>query len=682
MKVLRAGVAALVASLVVWASAPAVRGSDAPDTTPFLTGLTDPDAVATKLGAHLAAAEQMLNRLVSMTGPRTIDNTLRLYDDVGFEIRNAAGPANILARLHPDERMRQAGEAILLRTRALDARKLDDRGVYDALAAIDASKADADTRYFLARELAAFRRNGVDKDAQTRARLGELLAKLAEVVAQYRRNIGGTPRTVTVENAAALDGLPPDFIARHKPGVTGAITLHADGSDYPVMLFARNGDLRRRFYFELANIGYPDNVEPLKQMIALRWEIAHLLGFDTWAAYDAASKMVGTSRAASDFIDHVLAEAKPKAAREYQEILRRKQQDVPGATKIDAWEFEYYRELVRKANYDFDSQQVRPYFPYDRVEQGVLDVTSRMYGVTYRRASNVPVWHPSVEVYDVFDGSRLIGRVYFDTHPRPGKQLGASAATSVPHVGVAGRQIPEVVLYANLPGGQPGDPGLLTYQNVRDVMFHEFGHVMHRILAGDVRWSGLHEEAEDDYREVTSQLFEEWAWNPGVLAMFARHYQTNDPIPPALSEKMRRASEFSKGMMTAGQLAFARFAFELHTSDPRTIDPAVLWRDIVTVDAPWLYADGTHREDSETHIANANYQSAYYSYYWSFVIARDMLGRFDPANLLAPGPAHRLRDLVLKRGGAAPAADIVKDFLGRPFSEKAWGAWINADPGS
>ena len=680
MKFLRAGAAALVASLAVWASAPALRGADPIDSTPFLTGLTDPDAVTARLGAHLAAAQQSLDRLVAVKGPRTVENTLRLYDEVGFEALEAAGPANVLARLHPDEGMRRAGEAILVRARALEARKLEERAVYDALKSIDASRVDPETRYYLARELAAFRRNGVDKDPDTRARLTALKGQLSEAIADYRRNVDGTGRTVTLDGAAGLEGLPPDFIARHKPGVTGGITLRAENSDYPVLLFAKSGDVRRRLYMAFANIGYPENVEPLRRVIALRWEIAHLLGFNSWADYDAASRMVGTANAAADFIARAVREAKPEAAREYQEILKRKQQDVPGAAAIDAWEFEYYRELVRKANYDFDSQAVRPYFAYDRVKQGVLDVTSRMYGVTYRPAPNVPVWHPSIEVYDVLDGDRLIGRVYFDTHPRPNKQLAGGAATSVAHTGLAGREIPEVVVMANLPGGQPGDPGLLTYQNVRDPMFHEFGHAIHRILSGQPRWSGLHEEAEDDYREVTSQLFEQWAWDPSVLPTFARHYQTNEPIPAALVEKMRRASDFGKGMMTVGQLAFARYAFAVHAADPKSTDPAVLWRDIMTADASWLYADGTHREDSFTHIANTNYQSAYYSYYWGLVIAHDMLAQFDPTNLLAPGPAHRFRDVVLKPGGTRPAADTVREFLGRPFNEKAWSAWINRDP--
>ena len=679
MKVLRAGLAALVASLVVWANAPAARTADPIDRTPFTTALSDPASFTKALESHLAKAQEKLAQLIAVKGARTIDNTLRLYDEFGFETQQVGGPANVVARLHPDEAMRQAAEAILVRERTLEAQALQNRSVYDALGSLDLTKADAETRYYVARERAKLRRSGADQPAEVLARLADRQQQLAEATGEYRRNVGGTPRTVLVASAADLEGLPQDFIARHKPGVTGAITLRVDGSDYPVMLFARNEEVRKRFFMAFVTAAYPENVEPLRRFVALRWEIAHDLGFKTSADWDAASRMVGTAAAATDFIGGIIKAAKPKADREYAALVARKQQDVPGATTINAWEFEYYRELVRKANYDFDSQQVRPYFAYERVKQGVLDTTTRLFGITYKPA-HVPVWHPSVEVYEMYDGDRLIGRVYLDTHPRPNKQLVAGGATAIAHPGLAGRDITEVVVMVNVPGGQSGDPGLMTYQSVRDQLFHEMGHAINRVLSGQPRWSGLREEAEDDYREVNAQLFEQWALHPSVLPTYARHYQTNELIPAALVERMRRADEFSKGMSTMGQLAFARYALELHMRDPKTTDPTALYRQIMLEDAPWLYTDGAHREDGFTQIANSNYQSAYYSYYWGLVIARDMLGAFDPNDLLAPGPARRLRDVVLTRGGTTPAADTVRDFLGRPFNQKAWSEWINREP--
>jgi thimet oligopeptidase len=303
-----------------------------------------------------------------------------------------------------------------------------------------------------------------------------------------------------------------------------------------------------------------------------------------------------------------------------------------------------------------------------------------MYGFTFRARTDVPVWHPSVQVYDMLDGDTLLGRIYFDTHPRQNKQ-NSGALTAMAAVGEAGRQIPEAVLQASLPGGQPSDPGLLTFDSVRATMFHEFAHCIQNILSGHQRYFGLARVAEDDFIEAIAQgMAEDWASSPSVLSTFARHYQTGAPIPPDVVARMRRANEFAKGMVLTGGVAFAHLAFVMHDRDPASFTLDALTRQVLTSDAPWLYADGAHREASFTQAANQNYASAYYTYPWGLAIGKDLQTQFDPANLFAPGPAHRLRDVVMKRGGSAPAADIVREFLGRPFRQDAWSAWINKDP--
>jgi thimet oligopeptidase len=678
MKMLRAGVVAIAVPLVVWAHARVAPAAASLDTTPFYAAIADPESLTKNLQAHLTRAQQKLDELVAVKGTRTVDNTLRVYDEMLFEIQSAQGPANALANLHPDERMRQAGDAILVKARTFDAEKSLNRGVYEALAGVDANRADAETRYYLARELKAFRLAGVDKDEATRERLRQLRADIASAVGEFRRNLRES-RTITLSGPEELTGLPADFIARQKPGVTGKIELRADpGSNYAVLLFAQREDLRKRFFTEIANIAYPANMAVLDRLLALRWETAHLLGFDSWAAYEDASRMVGSANAASDFIDRAIREATPKAHREYQDLIERKQQDVPGAKEINAWEYEYYRELVRRANYDFDSQSVRPYFAYDRVQQGLLDVATRIFGVSFRPAKEIPVWHPSVQAFDVLENNRLIGRIYFDTHSRPNKQTDSFTSAAWP--GFADRTIPESIVVESVASLQPGDPGLLTYQTVNNPVFHEFAHAMTNMFAGRQRWFGLTRWVEDDYTEVNAMLFEHWAWNASVLPTYARHYQTNEPMPVELADKMRRAAEFSKGTTNVSSLTFARLAFDLHARDPKTIDSTGLLRETFTAHAPWLYAEGTHRQAGWFHLGNLNYSSGYYAYQWALTIAKDMLAtRFDQSNLLAPEPAHRLRDVVMRRGGSKPAADIVKDFLGRPFNAQAWSAWVNAD---
>jgi thimet oligopeptidase len=646
------------------------------DTTPFYAGLDTPESFTKRADDQLAAARLAFDHLLAVKGRRTVENTLRPYDEIILEIENVIGPGRVIANLHPDDRMRQAAETALKRAEAIKTERSTNRAVYDALAAIDVSREDAETKYYVARELRTFRLDGVDKDDATRRRLAQLRGDVETAAREFLRNINNSHPTITVASAADLDGLPPDFIARHKPGDTGAITLGAADADAPAVLaFAKSEDVRRRMYTELANIGYPENLAVLDRMIAIRAEIARLLGFESWAEYEAADTMAGSVKVESDFIDHVVAAARPKATREYEELVRRKQQDVPGAKGIMAWDLGYYRELVRRANYNFDSQSLRPYFAYERVRQGVFDVASRMYGVTFRRA-DVPVWHPSVEVYEMLDGSKVLGRIYLDAHPRPNKQS-AGAYTRTAREGVAGRQLPEVVIQESLPGGQPGDPGLLTQDQVRDPVFHEFGHALLHIFTGRQRWWGLTSFAERDFNEAPSQMFEEWTWDPKTLATFAKHYETNLPIPRDLVEKLRASRECCTALNVAGQIAFARLSLSVFDRDPKRVDSNALIRDIMNAYVPYGHVEGTHRQASFSHLANAGYVSSYYQYQWSSVIAKDMFSRFDPTDLLAPAPARRFREKVLEPGGSRPAADVVKDFLGRPFNEKAWEQWLN-----
>jgi thimet oligopeptidase len=668
----------LALACVVCLGAAVPVAAQQPDTTPFTTGVTTPQSLQAAVSARVARARQLLSAFLAVSGRRTIDNTLRPYDDMFGELHTAGAQAAVYTANHPDERMRTMGEALSRSVSAFVAEVPLRPDVYAALAAIDLSAADAATRHYVERDLKNFRLAGVDKPEAVRARIQRLRDELTQASDEFARNIRDARGRVIVNSAAELDGLPPDFVARHAPDATGAVTLLTDGVDLrPVLTYARNADLRRRLLLESYNVA-PQNIEVLRRILRLRADLASLLGFPNWAAVDMATRMSGTVEAASSFIDRVVQASTRGAARDYDELLQRKQQDVPAST-LELWDRGYYAELVRKSRYDFDSQAVRPYLPSARVIQGVLDVSSRIFGLTFTRVGNVEVWHPLVTVYEVRERDRLLGRVYLDLFPRQNKSAtGANVRTVRP--GQAGRSVPEAVLTASLPGGRPDDPGLMTHDEVRTI-FHEVGHVIHRLSGGHQQWQGLSSVSmERDFVEAPSQMLEEWIWDPQTLATFARHYQTGEAIPAALVDQMRRASEFGQALEVRGQMVLARAALSFHDRDPAAVDTSTLWKQIHDDYMPIAYPAGAHREAVFPHVGQPGYASAYYTYMWSLVIAKDMFSSFDVNDLIGDNTARRYRETVFAAGSTKPAAALVQDFLGRPFNFNAWERWLNGEP--
>jgi thimet oligopeptidase len=664
----------VVAVLVIALGGPAVAQTG-PTNQPFWTGMTDTAAFERAMDARLARAKTILDGMLAAKGARTIENTLRPYDDVLLELDAVGSQTQLVQSVHPVEGLRQAAEKLSQKVATFGTELSLNRGVYDALAALDVSKTDPETQYYMKRTLRDFRLAGVDKDEGTRKRIKALRDELVVIGQDFDRNIRTDLRKVTAASAAELQGLPDDFITRHKADGTGNITLTIDYPDsLPVLSFATSEDLRKRMFMEYNNRGYPKNMETLDRLIARRAELAGLLGYRNWADYITADKMVETATNASRFIDRVVEASGRKAAREYETLLKRKRQDVPGSTSVNAWERSYYSELVRRASFDFDSQSVRPYFAFDRVKQGLFDVTSKLYGVTYRRV-DVPTWDQSVEAYEMHENGALIGRFYLDMHPRKDKY--SHAAEFPIRVGVSGRQIPEASLICNLPGGEPGDPGLMTHDDVQ-TFFHEFGHLVHALVSGRHNWVGISGiSTEQDFVEAPSQMLEEWTWDPKTLQTFARHYQTNEPIPTALVTRMRRASEFGKAINVRQQMVYAKLSLSVYDRDPKTVDTTAMVKDLVNKYTQTPYVEGTHFQTSFGHLDG--YSAVYYTYMWSLVIAKDMFSQFDRTDLLAPAVAAKYRRTVLAPGGSKPAAALVSDFLGRPFDYKAWENWLNRE---
>jgi thimet oligopeptidase len=285
-----------------------------------------------------------------------------------------------------------------------------------------------------------------------------------------------------------------------------------------------------------------------------------------------------------------------------------------------------------------------------------------------------------VATFDVFDAAQpgkrpLIGRIYLDMHPREGKDKWFSSSPVVP--GIKGHQMPEGMLTCNFPGGTAGDPGLMEFDDVV-TFFHEFGHLMHHILGSQGQWSGTGGfNVEGDFVESPSQMLEEMFHDPAILQSFGKHYQTGEVIPTALIAKMNRASSFGRAAWLQRQLVYSSFSLQVHNQDPATLDFDAMWKTARERYAPYTTLDGNRFYASFTHLTG--YASNYYTYVLDKVIALDFFAEFDRKNLLDGPTAMRYRRTVLEPGAGKPAADLVKDFLGRPQGFDAIKSWMNEE---
>ena len=637
-------------------------------------GAASAEALSAWVGARLAAHEAALAALLSVSVQRTPENSLRLYD-VAIEQLNLAGAqAGVLNSVAAASAVRDQAQREAQRVAMAGSALSLNRRVYEALAAIDLAGASPATRHYVQRTLLSYRLAGVDKDEATRDHLQSLHEKATNLSLRFSRNIQEGAKIIEATEAE-LDGLPPDYIARHPTDAEGRSLLSTDQPDMqPIMTFAASAALRERMFLAYNTRAYPANKEILEALLAIRQEIATVLGFRSWADLATADQMMGSAANVRAFLSRLNEASREGARREHEQVLAFARQRQPSLTAIDLAGRAYWYEQFRRSAFDFDSQFVRPYFPYAQVEAGVLDTAARLFKIEFRR-STVPGWDPAVSVYEVVEDGEIVGRFYLDMHPREGKDKWFSAAPIV--TGVRGHALPEAALICNFPGGDVGDPGLLQYNDVV-TFFHEFGHLMHAILGGQTEWAGISGFAtEGDFIEVPSQMLEEFFRNERLLQAFAKHYQTGETLPAEIIRKMKLAGAFGRADWVRSQLYYTTLSLDLHDRDPIGLDLDLITKQLHQALQPWTWLEGNRMYASFGHLTG--YSSNYYTYAFDKVIALDFFAQFDSTNLLGCDAGSRYRKTVLEQGGSKPGRQMVRDFLGRDEEFAAFSSWLNEE---
>jgi thimet oligopeptidase len=668
------------------------------------SGLTGAEDAKAWVESHLGASRAELATLLAVVGPRTVGNTLEPYDRACWHLRMAGSQAGVMFMVHPLADVRDAAQQLQQTISAEGTALSLNREVYQALAAIElAGDEDAATRYYVERALLGYRLSGVDKDDATRDRIRALADEMTALSMSFSRAVQDDVRTVEVADPNELLGLPEDYLTRHgvrsEAGVLVAdalVSITTDPPDMaPVMSYAASAALRRRMYVAYNGRAYPANQQVLLDLLAGREEMAGLLGFRSWADLATVDQMMGSAANMRSFLGEVEVAARETAQREFAELEAFVGERDPKALPLTLSDARFWEEQYRRARFDFDSQSVRPYFPYEQVEAGILATAARLFRVRFERNHGAPVWDGSVKAFDVYDeanaaaGKELIGRIYLDMHPREGKSKWFSECSLVG--GVLGRQVPEASLVCNFPqpkkvSGDAGndDPGLLQYTDVV-TCFHEFGHLMHEVLGGRQRWAGQSGIAtEGDFVEVPSQMLEEFFEDADLVRSFARHCQTGEPLPYDVFERMVKASAHGRALSTLTQVMYATYSLNTHDLPAAALDLDMLLREGYDRFSVYEFVEGNRMYAAFTHLVG--YTSNYYTYLYDKVMALEFFAAFAPAAgestgaaLLDSATALRYRKQVLEPGGSRPARELVQAFLGREVSMVALREWIGKE---
>jgi thimet oligopeptidase len=622
---------------------------------------------AEDLTALCKAEESMLRdhlqQLESFTGEPTIDEYLESANSLSVSLDNMDSAAQSLSSVHPDQSVREAGEACDQLLSRLSTDMSLSRPMYDATSNIDLSDADDTTRHSVAKALLSFRLSGVDKDEATRGRIRELNDELVAIGQDFGRNIRDDVRYLELNSVDDLAGLPDDYIAAHQPDENGVIKISTQYPDfYPFMSYAEGDELRRQMMTIYLNRGYPQNKAALESLLAGRFELAQLIGYDNYAQLVTADKMTGSPETVQEFLEQLRGFTAETQEREYEVLLKRLRQDQPDADRVERWQAGFISEKVRQEQFDVDSKEIRQYFSYNNTREGIFTMVQDLFQVRIE-PWETDTWHEDVEAYALYDGDEAIGRFYLDMHPREGKYQHAAMFPFVN--GIEGQQLPVAGLICNFPEGSD------SMQHSQVVTFlHEFGHLIHWMFAGHNRYgnvSGIN--TEWDFVEAPSQMLQEWVWDYDTISEFAKN-SDGEAIPEDLLERMTAARDFGLGMFTRRQLSYAAISLGLYNRDPAGLDLDQFNQDITRDFTMFEPVENTHFYAAFGHLDG--YSAIYYTYQWSLAIATDMFTRFEESGLRNVEVARSYREKVLSPGGSKPASDLATDFLGREVSFKPY----------
>lgn len=531
--------------------------------------------------------------------------------------------------------------------------------------------------------LLEFRLAGVDLEDEKKQKFADLEATLSDLSTKFSNNVLDSTMAWSklVTDVQELSGLPEPSLRTAaelaaSKGKKGYL-LTLDAPCYiAVTTNADNAALREEMYTAYQTRASDqgghdpkfDNAALIVEILNCRAQLAQLLGYKSYAEVSVARKMAKSAQRVNEFLDDLIALAVPAAKAEYAQLQEFAEREF-GVNDLQAWDVPYYSEKLRKSSFDISQEELRPYFPLPKVQQGLFAVANKIYGIEIRANTQMSTWHELVQAFDVWRGEELVARFFLDVFTREGKRSGAWMAECRSRRRLASGEIqtPVAYLVCNFSAGSADVPALLSHNEVT-TLFHEFGHGLHHMLTAetDLRCSGINGVAWDAV-ELPSQLLENWCWNKDAIGLISGHYRSGEALPDAMLDKMLLAKNFQSGMKTVRQLEFASFDFRLHQMTG-PFEAAMVSEAMAGVRAlTSVYAVPAFNrfQNGFSHIFAGGYAAGYYSYKWAEVLSADVFSVFSQAGVFNQEVGQRFLESILSRGGADEPLALFKAFMGR-----------------
>ncbi len=618
----------------------------------------------------------------------TFENTILAFDKSGALLQKVSGVFGPLSSANTNDEMQAVARELSPLTTTHRSNISMNAGLFKRIKAVydkrDELNFDQEQMRVVEKYYEDFVRGGANLSSEDQAKLKEINLELSNLYLQFGENLLAETNKnfkLVIDNKEDLAGLPDDVIARAATAAENAgevgkwVFTLAKPSWIPFLTFSEKRDLRekiyRAYFMRGDNDNENDNKEIIEKIVPLRDQKAKLLGFDNFAAYKADVNMAKTPKAITDFLMELWEPALKMAkqdVKDMQKIIDRE----GGNFKLQSWDWWYYSEKLRKEKYDLDEAEVKPYFSLDNAKKGIFYVANKLYGLKFIKRDDLPTYHKEAEAYEVqeADGSYL-GVLYMDFHPRDGKRVGAWSTSFRPASYVDGKRVSRIgsmVMNFTRPAGDT--PALLSFDEVT-TLFHEFGHALHGLFA-DGPYDRTAGSVPRDFVELPSQIMENWAAEPEVMKVYAKHYETGETIPDELLNKLIKAGTFNQGFITGEYVAASLLDMDYHTTkNPTITDVDAFEKD--AMDAIGLIPEFLPRYRSTyfSHIFSSDgYSAGYYVYIWAAVLDSDAFDAFKQSgDIFNPEYAAKFRHL-LEKCGSDDGMTIYRNFRGQDPSKE------------